>query len=112
MTTPGAGYPAQPAPSGATGGASSEPRYRPGGTKDYLPSTNSSQGSTIPGSYGSSSTPVRPANYEATTGDTAAAAAKIPATVDRYSNAPGDDRYGGMPAVVTPPEVSVPTVGQ
>jgi hypothetical protein len=99
-------------PAGSSGGASSEPRYRPGGTKDYLPSSSSLQGNAIPGSYGSSSMAVRPANYESTAGDAAAAAARIPATDDRYQKSAGDDRYGGMPAVVTPPEITVPAPGQ
>jgi hypothetical protein len=70
------------------------------------------QGSAIPGSYGSSSMAVRPANYEPTAGDAAAAAAKIPATDERFPTGAGEDRYGGMPAVVTPPQVTVPAPGQ
>ena len=84
-------YPAQSPPSGGTGagGTTSEPRFRPGGTKDYLPPVSSSQGNSLPSNYGAASSGVRPANYEST---------------------PAADRYGGMPGAVAPPEVSVPGV--
>jgi len=113
-TAPTTSYPSQAMPSsgGGRGGASgaSGSGYHPGGTKDYLPPAGNSQGSAIPGGYGSSSSAIRPAHYEATAGEAAPAAAQIPAAADRYATPKSDDAYGSMPSAVTPPEVSVPTV--